>query len=121
VVLLLLWLLLLLIHSGFSLDATSTIRRSRDIVLVASVGNWWHAVGAGVWQSSVMHRLLLLLLMVLLHLLRLLLHGWSGLWVPWHLSDAASGKLVLPFLCFVLVLCTNRSTESNIARSCLEE
>ena len=91
-VLLLLRLLLLLIHSGFSLDTTSTIRGSRNVVLVAAVRYWWHAVGTRIRQSSVMNGLLLLLLlllllMVLLHLLRLLLHGWSGLWVPWHLGD----------------------------------
>jgi hypothetical protein len=42
---------------------------------------------------------LLLLLMVLLHLLRLLLHHrWNGFWIPWHLGDTAPRKLVLPFL-----------------------
>jgi len=84
-------LLLLLIHSGFSLDATSTVRGSGNVVLVAAVGGWRHAISARVRQSGVVDRLLLLLLllMVLLHLLRRLLHSWSGFWVPWHLSDAA--------------------------------
>ena len=87
--LLLLRLLLLLIHSGLGLDTSSTVRRSGDVVLVATVGSWGHTISTRVRQSSVMDRLLLLLLMVLLHLLRRLLHRWNGLWVPGHLSDAS--------------------------------
>jgi hypothetical protein len=116
-VLLLLRLLLLLIHSGFGLDATSAVRRSRDIVLVASVGTWRHAIRTGVWQAGVMDGLLLLLLMVLLHLLRLLLHRWSGLWIPWHLSDTASRELVLPFLCCLLITHLHRLIELKSARA----
>lgn len=86
--LLLLLRLLLLVHSGFSLDTTSTVRRCGDIVLVATVGGRRHTISAGVWQSSIMDRLLLLLLMVLLHLRRRLLHRWNGFGIPWHLSDA---------------------------------
>ena len=87
--LLLLRLLLLLIHSGLGLDTSSTVRRSGYVVLVAAVGSWGHTISTRVRQSSVMDRLLLLLLMVLLHLLRRLLHRWNGLWVPGHLSDAS--------------------------------
>ena len=87
---LLLLLLLLLLHSGLSLDATITVRRSGDVILVATVRGRRHTVVARVRQSGVVDRLLLLLLMMLLHLLRRLLHHrWNRFWVPWHLSDAA--------------------------------
>ena len=88
-ILLLLRLLLLLVHPGFGLDTGSTVRRSGNIVLVTTIGGRRHAISTRVRQSGVVHRLLLLLLMVLLHLLRRLLHRWNGLWVPRHLSDAS--------------------------------
>ena len=88
-ILLLLRLLLLLVHPGFGLDTGSTVRRSGNIVLVTTIGGRRHAISTRVRQSGIVDRLLLLLLMVLLHLLRRLLHRWNGLWVPRHLSDAS--------------------------------